>query len=188
MTYLRLTWNSFRKLHSHFEVCLKAARHIFTKPLYHKSVELTEPGGVEEQGWEQFPLRALGLWWHQMAHRINWMIRNKSKQLLCSLSVINNLTSASGDKTSWHVREFMDNVNKTLLSSVCLVCLTCQDVFKGPNAAPVPTLSPVDCLFLLLILCPSVTLLSFSVSLFPPWTWSHRFTDTHGDNREGLTS
>lgn len=55
------------------------------------------------------------------------------------------------------------------------VCLTCQGVFKGPNAPPVPTLPPVSqigLLFLFLNLCPSAALLSLSFSWIPSWTWS----------------
>ncbi len=58
------------------------------------------------------------------------------------------------------------------------VCLTCQVVFKGPRAPPVPTLSPVSQTvgshFLFLNICPSATFLSFPFFLFPSCTWSTR--------------
>lgn len=93
------------------------------------------------------------------------------------LSVINNLPRRfciKVIKTGRHVLRIYGR----WVQSVCLsVCLTCQDVFTGPRAPPVPTLSPADRLFLclFLILCPSAALLSLSASLFPPF--EHEATD-----------
>lgn len=59
---------------------------------------------------------------------------------------------------------------------------TCRDVFKGPNASPVPTLSPLShiegLLFLVFKAFPSAVSPSLSVSALPSWTSSCRFTDT----------
>lgn len=64
------------------------------------------------------------------------------------------------------------------------ICLTCQDVFKGPNIPPVPTLSPVSrttwLLLLFLYVCPSTALVSLSFLL--SWTWKYRLTHTDTNN------
>lgn len=76
----------------------------------------------------------------------------------------------------WRVKQTKCFRNDLLRSDFEPVCLTCHDVFKGPNKPPVPSLSPVSqivgVLFLCFNPCPSASLLSLSVSSFPSWTWS----------------